>query len=816
MGAIGMLARAAWRRHWRASLFLALVAGLAAGVVGASFQAAARASTSLERFTIGSRVYDEVAQGCPPEVSKADIDAGKVDPATVCANPTTTERFRRVVDHVKGVERTAVASLFVVALLDPSVSNHWGRLTLLFAVRSKDALPAGRPVIVDGRLYDPAASDEVVVSEDAAKATGLHVGDVVRMAGWHRASLDAGIDGTVKPQTPAFSSRVVGVVRALDDVQAAQTGDLSDGIPGDFNVYAGPAWTAAHGGDLAGYGSSVLVRLRDGPSSARAFESEMNKAPGGWFNQASPASDVDPTSVRRVIDLERRALLAFAFIAIVAGAVFVGLTGVRQLRRESTETPRLVEMGMARRDLRVVNVIRALSIAIPATLVAVVTIVALSPLGPLGLARRLEFDLALRLDPAVLVSTVAAVVIFFALVGAATPIDAARRPRRHATASRLEPALRNAGPVAVVGATVARGRSSRAVIAVTALALAAGIAAGGVIASYDHLVAVPERYGAWWDVAVGQYGQQGSVDVGIAKLRANPAVIAAAGYLEDANIAKVNGTNARFLALDDYIRRNGPVMAAGRPPTVADEAALGRATARQIHKTIGDEITVVANDDKTYRLRVVGIAVVNDPVSSQAAAGDGVFVQPRVFMKIAGPGTVAQSIVIRLDSHRDRAAAIDSVRRDFSGSIRKATPQVDVRNLGRLRSLPWLIAALIGILALATLIHALVTMLGRNRTNLAVLAALGFTRRQRRGVGIFASTILVLIGVAIGIPLGLILGVRVWDAAASGTDLQSDPVLAWTTVAIATVATLGVAATVALVTSRGTIRITPSEQLHVE
>ena len=56
MGAIEMLARAAWRRHWRASVFLAVVAGLAAGVVGASFQAAARSLTSLERFTVQSRM----------------------------------------------------------------------------------------------------------------------------------------------------------------------------------------------------------------------------------------------------------------------------------------------------------------------------------------------------------------------------------------------------------------------------------------------------------------------------------------------------------------------------------------------------------------------------------------------------------------------------------------------------------------------------------------------------------------------------------------------------------------------------------------
>ena len=154
--------------------------------------------------------------------------------------------------------------------------------------------------------------------------------------------------------------------------------------------------------------------------------------------------------------------------------------------------------------------------------------------------------------------------------------------------------------------------------------------------------------------------------------------------------------------------------------------------------------------------------MVNDPISSRAGAGSGSMVTPSVFNQINGLIAVAQSVVIKLDPRGDRAAAIQSLRRDFSGSIREAMPPVDARNLGRLRAVPWFIAALIGILALATLIHALVTMLSRNRTTIAVLAALGFTRAQRRGVSVFASVALVTFGIAIGIPLGLVIGARVW------------------------------------------------------
>ena len=228
----------------------------------------------------------------------------------------------------------------------------------------------------------------------------------------------------------------------------------------------------------------------------------------------SPLNEVDPTSVRKVIDLERRALLVFAAIAILAAVVFVGLTAMRQLRRESVESERLLAMGMTRRDLRTVNVVRALTIAAPAGVVAVVSIIALSPLGPLGLARKLEFNLSAQVDPAVLVATVAAVFVLFALVGLVTPVDAraTRRSPVRARPSRLDPARLGMGPVAVVGANMTRSRSSRAAIAVTAIAVAAGVAAGGLVASYDRLVAKPDRYGAWWDVVVGQYSQPGPLE----------------------------------------------------------------------------------------------------------------------------------------------------------------------------------------------------------------------------------------------------------------------------------------------------------------
>ncbi len=814
-----MLVRAAWRRHWRASVFLAVVAGLAAGVIGASFEAAGRADSSLSRFSERSRIYDRIVQGCPPGVNPNDIDS-TADGIRLCSNPTLTEQFRHVVSGVKGVERTSLGSILVVALLDPSVSNHWGRLVLLEAAGTPGSPPShGRPIVVEGRVIDPAVPDEIMLGEDAARQAGLHVGDTVRMAGWHQADLDAGVDGRVKPQTPPFTSKVVGIVRYLEDVQPDEEANLSTTVISG-SVYAGPGWIAAHARGIAGYGSGVLVRLRGGPSEVKAFVAEMRKRPSGWSTFTTTVGDVSLPSLRRVIHLEWNALMIFAAIAIAASVVFVGLAALRKLRREAAEFERLSAIGMTRSELRILNVMRSLTIAGPACVVAAIGVVALSPLGPLGLARKLEFDIGVRFDAVTIVLTVVALMVTFAVIGCVAPIElrARRRSRVGQPVSPLDPALRELGPVALVGATVARGRSSRAAIGVTAIALAAGLAASGMVASYDRLVAKPSRFGAWWDVAVGQYSERAPLDAGVAKLRANPAVVAAAGYQDDVDNFTFDGRSTPIVAATNYIGHEELPMTAGRAPIAVHEIALGSTTARVLHEHIGDDVILRTNNDSKVRvrLRVVGIAVVNDPITNQSGAGDGVVVRPGLVAETLGPGNIPQSIVIKVDPERDRAAAIESVRRDFSGSIREATPQVDVRNLGHLRAVPWLISALIAILALATLVHALATIVARNRTNLAVLAALGLTRGQRRGVGVFASAALVFVGIVIAIPIGLIAGNLIWRAVTRQNGLPAHPVVAWSTLVAAPIGALVIAAVVALLAARGTLRMTPSEQLRVE
>jgi putative ABC transport system permease protein len=256
-------------------------------------------------------------------------------------------------------------------------------------------------------------------------------------------------------------------------------------------------------------------------------------------------------------------------------------------------------------------------------------------------------------------------------------------------------------------------------------------------------------------------------------------------------------------------------MITGRAPARRGEIALGSATARELGVGVGDTVELTLPEmESTSKFRVVGLTIFNDPVNGQNSAGDGAIIAPEV---LAGLGPyLPQSIAVRLNPTADRRAALDSLARDFPGSIRPVAPQPDLRNLDRLRAVPWLVALLVSILAAATLIHALVTMLSRRRRSLAVLATIGFTRRQRLSVGFSASTVLLAAATIIGIPLGIIGGRQVWHYLAASIDIPSGPVVPWIVAVVAPLIDLLVAVVVALLTGWRLSRRSPAELLRAE
>lgn len=819
MAAVTLWVRSLLRQRWGATVSLVLLGALAAAVVGAAFQASRRADGAVERYAERSRGYDVFVYGCPPDVEDPD-QLSVTELVDRCVNSHTAVRLaQEVLAHRPEVESWTTVGALVAGALDGSARNGWGRVVLIEAMGSPDEGGAfSHQILLDGRLADERATDEIMIGELAARAGSIHVGDTLRLASWRQEDIDAPTSTGAAPQTVPFESRVVGIFRFAADLQRATEGDLGGLFLPDA-LYVRSGWVAAHGDEFATYGFGAVARLHGGPDGVTAFQRAVGNAPNGWsVDMGSTGGDVDEAALRRGVETEREAVLIFAIIAFIAGMVFVGLTLARQLRRELSDRVALTALGLTRSGLVAGAVARALVAATLAAGVAVVMIVALSSLGPVGLAGRLEYSHPVRFDWVVLAAVAFFMPMYFAAVATATAV-AAGRSATHQLRPGLSGSTVPVGPVARVALTFARGGSPRLAVAVGAAAVAVAVAAGTLVASFDRVVDEPVRYGAWWDAAVGQYSNPDASQAGIDLITRNPNVVDAAAILEGSEIAVLDGVTVNYIAAVPIVGEAPTVMAVGQAPRAAAEVALGAETAKRLHKGIGDTVTLTSTqtDIVESRLRVTGIAVLSNPVTSETNAGEGIVVHPDVARLLdGGGGEVAQSVVIRFESSVDREIALDSVARDFPGSARLATPQADLVNLERLRQVPWLVAALVGVLALASLIHALVTLLQRHAGDLAVLAALGMTKRQRRSIGPGVGIVLIAGSIALGVPTGLVIGRWLWQLVARRVFVPSGPVVSWGPTVGAPLIALVIAVGVAVIAARLVTRRTPAAQLRTE
>ena len=812
--AIVLWVRSTLRRRWTATVVLALLAGLSAGVVGASLQAARRANDAVFRHTRLSRSYDLDTAGCPPGVPPPVALTALL---TQCLSPDVTARFvREVVAPRPEVEGSTTVRTLLAAVLDSTARNGWGRGGIVQAVTSNDPVGAFRhEVLVSGRFANPSAVDELVIGERAAHVLGVTVGDVITLASWHQDSIDSASSTGAPPQTKPFDSTVVGIARAGIDLQSSGPGDLTGATFPDA-IYADSGWVAAHGDDFAGFGSSVAIRLAEGVDP-QTFVDSLQHNPQGWgVEPPSPFNDLDFSVLERSVQAERQAVLVFALIGIAAGMTLVGLTLARQLRRELEEASALTALGFTRSRLIIGAVLRALVIGVLASVVALAAIVVLSPYGPIGVAGRLEYGHPIRLDWPVLLVVGLGIPSFLAAVAAGTVVFVTKVGQRSSKPAKATPPL---GPISRTAVSFARGGSPRLAVVVGAVAVGVAVASGVVATSFDRVIDEPARYGAWWDVAVGQYSNRSEEKAGVDLLARNAAVSDVGGFLTGSTNAVLDGLKVPFIAIERELGKPPIQVASGRVPVTDNEVALGAASAEALHKGIGDTLTLTSGRvDSLHRtVEVVGIAVLNNPISDSSDAGTGVLMHPDLAVAIeGGVGVVAQSLVIRFDPSADRQTAIDSVVHDFGGSSRLVGPPADLRNHVRLRFMPWTVAALIGVLALASLVHALVALLQRHSGDLAVLAALGMTTRQRRRVGPGAGFVIIAASILVGVPAGLVLGRSVWRVIARRVFIPSGAVMPLTPTLLTPFVAVIVTATVAALAARWVTRRSPAAQLRSE
>jgi hypothetical protein len=207
-------------------------------------------------------------------------------------------------------------------------------------------------------------------------------------------------------------------------------------------------------------------------------------------------------------------------------------------------------------------------------------------------------------------------------------------------------------------------------------------------------------------------------------------------------------------------------VVAGRPPAQLGEAAIGPATAGDLHVRVGDTVTV--GGSKT-RVRIVGEALF--PSDVHAEFDEGLWLSPPQFDAIVPPTppggsqTDTRLVAVRFPTGTSAPAAVARLSArlgPLASDVSPPSPPDELVNLGNVRVLPDVLAGFLGLLGVAALSYVLFGSAQRRRRDFAILRAMGMSRHKARFVLNVQGTAIALFGIVLGIPLGVAVGRTGW------------------------------------------------------
>lgn len=789
-------ARAELRERWRSAALLVLVIGMAGGALLTTVAGARRSDTAYERFREATLAADlDIAFDGPPT---ADMEAAG---EAIAALP-----------QVEAVARLAYP--FVV----PAGSDMYPYLDFLAAAPMDGSfgVDVEVPRVIEGRAPDPAAPLEVGLIEGFARDAGLGVGDRFEVESYAPDQMEAlfssGDSGP--PAGPELSLEVVGVLSGAifvtDDSATSflPKAVLSRGFP------------VAHGEDIATYPGGFTARLRNGAEDLPQVTGALRELFADATElELSPSSEVD----RRIdsgIDVTVTALLLCAIALGSAAVVAVGQALARQQAQQAQNQRWLSALGMSRGDRVTASVLASAPVALAGAALAVALAVAASPSMPLGIARRAEPDPGLSVDGLVLgvgFGTISLVVLLLALLAA---LGAMRRPLGpdrggRARPSRVVEALRRTGapPTATIGTGLVleprRGTAwaVRSALAGVALGVAGVLAVLVFGASLDGLLDDPARYGAPYDASVSGYTSALDGSEGIAPIADDPDVAQLGSMLSD--VGQIGDAELNVYSFESLAGAASFTVVDGRLPERTGEVALGAETADDTDVVIGDRVEIRGTTGDTLSAEVVGTAAF-PIVDERSAVGRGALLLPDDLGRIAVPDLVSSDLLVRWADGVDVDAANQALGERLEAEV--FTPRLpgDVKNLDDVGSLPRALGVIVGLLAALAALHALLSTARLRRHDLAILATLGFRRRQLAALLAWQAAALAVIGLAGGVPLGIILGRRAWGTIAEGIGVVDVAVTPVTGLLAVVSVTVMVAASVALASTRSLRRLRPA------
>jgi len=496
--------------------------------------------------------------------------------------------------------------------------------------------------------------------------------------------------------------------------------------------------------------------------------------------------------------------------------------------------------------------------ALGAALVAV----ALSPLAPLGPVRAVYPGASLAFDWTVLgFGMLGLVVVLGSLAGALayrrSPHRLARRLQASAprTPRLLSAAALSGVPApALVGMRFAlepgRGRTA---VPVRSALLGSTLAIGLVVATLtfgsglQSLVSHPSLYGWDWTYLLDPTNtfppQAGAL------LDHDRDVAAWAPY--DYNDVEVDGQNVPMLFQRTRRPPISPPIVSGHGVDASNQVVLGAATMAALHTHLGSRVTVTfgAAQEAPYYLPpttfvVVGTAtlpavgyasivadhtsmgtggLINEsafPSSLLASAyspdggADLVFVRTRAGVSPAAGRANLQVIARAAD--RDLAALPNGEGEGETVSVLGVQRPAQIVNYRSIGATPGILAGTLGAGAVVALALTLATAVRRRRRDLALLKTLGFTQGQLAGAIAWQASVIGVIGIVVGIPVGIAMGRWLWSLFAQLIYAVPRPTVPVTAVVLVGVGALVVANLVAALPGRSAARTSTAVLLHTE
>jgi hypothetical protein len=840
--------RATLHRRLAGYLALAILVGLIGGVAMASITAARRTDSSYP---------DYLASTNPSGLITQPNSQSNVPPAEVYPLYLHLLTQMRHLPHVQGL---VTADAINAALLTPRGGYGPVLFTQVQLVASDDGMftRQDRLTVTAGRRA--VRPDEVVATSRAAAVLHLHVGSRLPVGIWASSSARGLPPFYRKLDLTVTGIGVVSTQIVQDDIDADRTGFLI-GTPALVREFA-PCCVGT---------SYIGLRLAGGSrydsAVGQEYESLENTSSyyangGAELLQAEEVYDTAAieAQAQRSIRPEAIALGVFGLIAGLAALIIGAQSVSRQLRIAADDAEILRALGAGPAATTADSTLGVLAAVVAGAVLAVVVAVALSPFSLFGPVRQAEPGRGIYLDWAVLGLGALGLVLVLGAVTAMTgyrqaPHRAAARPQPVDRGSVLVRAGLGAGLGAsgVAGLRFAlepgRGRTTvpvRSVLAgavLTVIVVAATLTFG---ASLSYLVARPALYG--WNFSYALYSTDGwgpFPPTLVTPLLRRDRLIAASTGVYFLTV-QIDGQTVPAI-LSPTHPAVGPRILTGGGLDRPGQVVLGPATLAALHKKVGDEVTVQLGPViRDARLRIAGTAVlpaVGDTLSMHPSMSTGAVLATGVVsaaaLHEAGAYSGPNAILVRMRPGASQAAGLRSLQQitgfynrfthsprivaaagtealELTAGVLPVQRPAEIVNYRSMGTVPLVLAGGVAAGTVAALGLTLVASVRRRRRDLALLKTLGFTRGQLAAAVAWQSTVVAVVGLVIGVPLGIAAGRWLWILFARGLSAVPDPVVPAASIVLATVATLVLANLVAAVPGRQAARTPAALMLRAE